>query len=477
MSVIGIKKELSLGGALAMVLLPIVSIFLSIVMLGIDTLMALLIGAAVAVIIGIVLGYKWDELQAGIIKAVSRVVIVLFILFLVGVLVGVWIKGGTIPYMFYWGLNIMGAKSFLLVSFLACCIFSLCTGTSFGTIAAGGIVLMGVGQALGINPGMTAGAIISGAYFGDKMSPASDTTNFASSVVDVKLFSHIGSMMYTTIPAAIVSMILFGIIGVTIAASEIPSTVTETATVLSNTFTMNIFLLLPPICFVICSVKRVPAIPTMFISIIIGGIVGFIIQDGVTANELINAALNGSQYKTGTGIDGLLSRGGLNSMFFSITIIILAMSVGGIIETTGALRVLVTKLMVKVKSTPALIVSVLISNYLVLAGTGDVMVAIALSGRSYAKIFKERGISARVLSRTLEDSATLGGPLLLWGVAPGFIFSQLGVNALDYGFYCFLNYLTPLMAVICAVTGFGFFKLTSDEKAEFEQLQMSELKN
>ncbi|MFK5953133.1 MAG: Na+/H+ antiporter NhaC family protein [Desulfobacterium sp.] len=457
-------QPLGLMESVAMVLIPIASIFLSIIILNIDTLMALLIGAATGVTIAIVLGFKWDDLMVGITKAVSRVTIVLIILYLVGILVAVWIKGGTIPYMFYWGLNLMGVKSFLAVSFILCSIFSLCTGTSFGTIAAGGVVLMGVGQTLGINPGMTAGAIISGAFLGDKMSPASDTTNFASSVVDVKLFSHIGSMMYTTIPAGILSLILFTVIGFNIADSELPQIVAQTAEILNNTFQFNIFLLIPPVLFITCSIKRVPAIPTMFISIVVGGIVGVIVQDGLSIHEIFNAGLNGSVYNTGTGVDGLLSRGGLNSMFFSITIIILAMSVGGIIESTGALKTIVDTVMVRVKSVPGLILSVMASNYLMLGGTGDMMMAISLTGRSFAKTFEERGISPRVLSRTLEDSATLGAPLFLWGVSPGFIQSQLGLNVMDYGIYCFLNYLSPIIAIICAITGFGIFKLSDIEK-------------
>lgn len=456
---------LSLNQSLVMILVPILSVFLSIIVLNIDTLLALLIGSAAGVSTALIFGFKWDDLMAGIKAAVSRVTIVLIIMYFVGILVAVWIKGGTIPYMFYLGLDLMGVQSFLAVSFVICGIFSICTGTSFGTIAAGGVVLMGVGQALGVNPGMTAGAIISGAVFGDKMSPASDTTNFASSVVGVNLFSHISSMMYSTIPAAILSLILFSIMGYNISGTEMPQAVAQTAEALNNTFNFSIWLLLPPVVFLVCSMKKIPAIPTMFISIIVGGIVGLIVQDGISVNDMINAGLNGSTYNTGTGIDGLLSRGGLNSMFFSVTIIILAMCVGGIIETTGAFITVVEKFMTRVKSVPGLIISVMASNYLMLGATGDVMMAISLTGRSFAKTFQEKGLSPRVLSRTLEDSATLGAPLFLWGVFPGFIQGQLGLTVLDYGIFAFLCYLTPLCAIICAITGFGIFKLSDEEKS------------
>jgi len=190
---------------------------------------------------------------------------------------------------------------------------------------------------------------------------------------------------------------------------------------------------------------------------------------------MLNAGLNGTTYNTGTGVDGLLSRGGLNSMFFSVTIIILAMCVGGIIETTGAFGTVVDKLMTRVKSVPGLIMSVMASNYLMLGSTGDMMMAISLTGISFAQTFKEKGLSPRVLSRTLEDSATLGAPMFLWGVSPGFIQGQLGVNVLDYGIFAFLCYLTPICAIICAITGFGIFKLSDEEASQEDSKDVASL--
>ena len=456
--------------AVSTVCIPILIVLASVAILKVGFLISLVLGTAVACLFGLKMGYSWKELQAGMFKAQSRVSIVFLILMLVGTMVGVWILSGTIPFMLYWGLKMFSAKTFLVGTFIFCCIFSICTGTSFGTVATAGIAFLGVGNALGIPAGWTIGAVISGGWFGDKMSPASDTTNVAAGATGTNLYSHIGSMLYTTVPAAFVALIVYAVYGLTSNDVALPGSIANVSAALSDNFNLNILVAIPPVVFLVMSIKRVPAIPTIFTCIIVGMITAAIFQ-GADIKTILASASDGFKSQTGVEmVDGLLSRGGLSSMFFSIILIILAMSLGGAMEVTRSLETIVNAVLKKVQSTTGLIAAVLGSCYLMLLGTGDVMVSIVVCGRAYSDEFAKRGLSSRVLSRTLEDAATIAGPLMPWGVAPFFIFSMLSVTPFEYGPYAVLCYTVPVFSLICGLTGFGIFKAEASEEEKEEGL-------
>lgn len=456
----------SLTMAILVILLPISIVLISVAVLKVGFFISLVLGTGMACLLGLKIGVPWEDLQRGIFHAHSRVSIVFMILILIGAMVAIWILSGTIPFMLFWGLKLLTVKTFLLGVFIFCCIFSVCCGTSFGTIATAGIVFVGVGNTLGVPIGWTAGAVISGGYFGDKMSPASDTTNVAASATETDLYSHISSMLYTTLPAAIVCLLVYGLYGMTINEVALPSEITKVTEALQGGFNLSPIVILPPVLFLILSIKRVPAIPTIFICMLTGMVIAAFFQHA-SLDTIMAVASDG--YKSETGVkmvDGLLSRGGVSSMFFSVVLILLAVSLGGAMEATRSLECVVEALAKKVHSTTGLIGSVLASSYLLVIGTGDVMVALVVGARSYSKEFAKRGISSRVLSRTLEDSATISAPLMPWGVAPFFIFSMLEVTPFVYAPYAVLCYTVPVFSIICSLTGFGIF--TNEKPIERE---------
>ncbi|MDR1126160.1 MAG: Na+/H+ antiporter NhaC [Deltaproteobacteria bacterium] len=459
------KKTLSLSVALAIIVLPILIILWGGLILKVGFLVPLMLATVVASIIGLATGFSWRQIESYIVNGIHRIIIVMAILFLVGVLIGVWLQAGVIPFFLYWGLKLLSPSIFLASTLVICTIFSIMTGTSFGTVGTAGLALIGVGEALGFPTGMTAGAIVSGAYFGDKMSPVSDTTNFASGVTDTPLFTHIGGMMWTTIPAWVVAFVIYLVLSLSY-GGDMPD-ISAFTNALGAKFNMSIFLVIPPAVLVVLAIRGVPSLPALSIAILAGVLVAFILQDGITVNGIFKAATDGYVSDTGNVlVDRILSRGGLNSMSFIVFLLLLAMTLGGILEGTGALEVVVNRLTMTVKSTGGLILAVVLSCFLMGFGTGNAMLAIAVPARAFAKKFKEKGIQSRVLSRTLEDSATMITPLIPYSMAAFFIIGVLKVDPLDYVPYTFFNYIVPIFTLIYGFTGFAVWKIDDKKKKE-----------
>lgn len=424
----------------------------------------LIAGAFIAGFFGVYLGYQWQDLQSGMIEGIANALPCIMILMLVGLLIGIWIIGGTVPVMIYYGLQLLSPKMFLPASFILCCIVSVATGTSWGTIGTMGLALIGIGQGLNIPLSIVAGAIVSGAYFGDKMSPLSDTTNVAPAMAGAGLFEHIGSMLYTTVPATIISIILYTFLGFSGSGGSVNTDVVNSILgTLGSSFNISILTLVPPILVILMSIKRVPAIPALATAVIFSMIWGMFTQD-VKFSAIVSVAVNGYASDTGVkAVDVLLSRGGLNSMMGIISMVLLASGLGGILEKTGILTVIINKLLKKVKSTGSLILSVLISCYAILLVSGNAMLAIILPGRTFKDAFAERKIHPSVLSRTLEDAATIGAALIPWSAAGLYIYGILDVPVLSYAPYAFLNWIVPIFSIIFAYTGFAIFKVKEDK--------------
>lgn len=419
----------------------------------------IIFGAATAALLALYLGNKWGQIQEWMIKGISHSMVANIILMFSGMLVGLWIIGGTVPTLIYYGLDLISPSIFLPMTFVICIATSLATGTSFGTIATVGLALLGVSMGLEIPAPMTVGAIVSGAFFGDKMSPISDTTNIAPAMAGTNLFDHIGSMLWTTIPAAIISLILYTVLGSDYGANGTDmSVVNSIMTTIEANFNVSLVTILPPLLLLILSFKRVSAIPALAIVVSVSMVLPLFTQD-LSFNQIASSTMQGYQSKTGLAIvDKILSRGGISMMTDSIVMIIAATAMGGILDNCGVMQVLISKLLKSVKTYRGLIPATLLSSLAVVLATGNMILGSIIVGRTFKDAYKNMNIHPKVLSRSLEDVGTLTNSIIPWGGACIFIQAVMGID-LSYIPYAFLNYLTPCVSMIFGLTGFAIWTI------------------
>ena len=417
--------------------------------------MPLMLGAITAAMVSLYLGNKWNDIQESIVDGIANTAVTNIILIFSGILVGVWILGGAVPTLIYYGIQLISPKFFLPITFLLACLTSVATGTSFGTIATIGVGSLGIGTGLGIPTAMTIGAVVSGSFFGDKMSPISDTTNIAPAMAGGDLFEHIGSMLWTTIPAAIVAAVAYTFLGLKHSGGNIDyELINQISATLDNNFNISLLTLLPFVLLLILSIKKVPGIITLAVVSAFSYLCAIFTQ-GVTFRELMKASVSG--YKSQTGmelIDKILSRGGISMLMGVIVLIIISTSIGGILERSKILQVIVEAMLKKVKTHTGLILSTMLSCYAVVGATGNMVVGMILPGRTFRPAYEKMDVHSKVLSRTLEDVCTLGNSIIPWGGAALFIQGVFGTD-LSYIPYAILNYTVPLFSIILAVTGIG----------------------
>lgn len=399
---------------------------------------------------GTVEGFLLDGVRAGF----QSVMIVAA----VGLLIGTWILCGCIPTMIYYGLEVISPKIFLPATLLLCSIMSTMTGTSYGSAASAGLACMGIGISMGFPAGIVAGAVISGALFGDKMSPFSDTTNLAPAMAGGTLFGHIKSMCYTTLPAWLICMVIFGVVGIQYSnGSYDASTVQEYLGGLSANFNITLLNLLPIVLVIVMLLIKVPALPTIMCGAIIGGITAMISQHS-SILDILKVMKTG--YSIDSGIllvDKLLNRGGISSMYNIIMIMIFAMGLGNALDKTGVLKNLLGGLTKKINSTFKLVgVTMLVAYISSAIGTTQSMSHV-VTGKVMAPIYKEKGVSPDVLSRTMEDSGTLGGCLMPWHTNSIYFCGALGIAYAEYIPWVLLTYIVPIIALIYAATGFAIW--------------------
>ncbi|MFC2593919.1 MAG: Na+/H+ antiporter NhaC [Fretibacterium sp.] len=416
----------------------------------------LAMGAMAAACVSLLLGSSWRSVQQGIVQGISQSLAAVCIIILVGMLIGLWIVGGTVPTIIYYGLHLIYPEMFLPVTFVICCITSLATGTSFGTIGTVGLALMSIGLGLGVPSAMTAGAIASGAFFGDKMSPLSDTTNVAPAIAGTDLFKHIGSMLWTTVPAAVISFGLYWFIGRDYGTGQVNwGTVNEIRSTLAGTFSLGAVTLIPAVLVILLSVLRIPALATLTLGICCSGLCAAFSQ-GLGFKALLAASMHGYSSATGVAmVDKILSRGGIDMMSGTLIMLIGAMAMGGLLEQSRVLSVIIEALMCRVRGALGLILSTIAACYATLGVTGNMMLAIILPGKTFKPVFDRMGIAPEVLSRTLEDAGTLGSVLVPWGIPALFLMGALSVDA-SFIPYVFLSLISPLFAILYAATGFAF---------------------
>lgn len=482
------RREATLGIALLLIALITVTVSLATLKYGVDVHVPI---AMLAIIIACV-DYFWlnmeynDIIKAGLDSIMSALPSCM-ILMLVGVLVGVWMRVGTIPGLIYYGLGILSPSYFPLATVAMCAIIALCTGSSWSTEATIGVALMGIGNGLGVPPAMTAGCVVSGAYFGDKMSPLSDTTNLAPAVAGNDLFDHIRAMLWTTLPTLVICSAIYiwwgrGFAGQAIDAERIEAI----RTMISAEFNVNLLCFIPPLVVIMASIFRIPAMAGISLGIFVSII--FALVQGVSIGEVW--ALGQSGYASrlcaqiassdipavsaalaergialspelaqdvSRMISKLVSRGGMFPMMWSVELAITAMAMGGFLEVGGFLHVLLDAITRNVRRVGGLVATTVASCFISNLLTGSQYLSIIIPGRMFKKKYEETGLAPRMLSRTLEDCGTLTSVLVPWNVCAGYAAGVLGVATLDYLPYAIFNWLCPFVAIIITYLGIGVF--------------------
>ncbi|MDH5366723.1 MAG: Na+/H+ antiporter NhaC [Cyclobacteriaceae bacterium] len=464
------KKAPSLIISLLPILFLIIFLAINVIIYGEDSSygpnqIALLLAAAFTGVLALRLGYDWEEILDGMVKSISSAMSAILILFMIGSLSGTWLISGVIPAMIYYGLDILNPTIFLFAACVVSAIVSLATGSSWSTAATVGIALIGIGQAMGIHDGLVAGAVISGAYFGDKMSPLSDTTNLAPAMAGTDLFTHIRYMSLTTGPSIVITLIIFLVWGFTLDTSANVNEVADVQTAIASKFNINFWLFLVPIAVVIMIVKKMPALPALFIGTLIGGLFALIFQpnlineiSGITDNvwksgygTVMQAMFTKVNVVTGNGmVDELLSSKGMEGMLNTIWLIISAMIFGGVMEKAGMLKVIATSIIKLANSTGSLVAATASTCVTFNVTASDQYIAIVVPGRMFASTYKERGLAPENLSRTLEDTGTVTSVLIPWNTCGAFQSATLGVGTLAYLPYCFFNIISPFMTILFA---------------------------
>jgi len=446
---------------------------------------ALLLASAVAGIVAITLGVKWPHIRESMVKSIGSAMPSILILLMIGALAGTWLLSGVVPTLIYYGLQVFHPKIFLFATVIIAGMVSLATGSSWSTVATVGIALIGVGQALGISEGIIAGAVISGAYFGDKMSPLSDTTNLAPAMAGTDLFTHIRYMTITTVPAMTVTLVIFLIIGFTYKFESTPGDIELVLEAIDSKFNITPWLMLVPAFLILIIVKKVPPLPALLAGSLIGGLFAIIFQphlirevalelDGTTTGFFKSSYLTVMQSIFGDVaistqnemVNELLSSTGMRGMLNTIWLVLSAMVFGGTMESAGLL-VKITSVVIRwAQSTGSLVTTTIATSIFFNITASDQYIAIVVPGRMFADSYKKRGLKPEVLSRTLEDGGTITSVLVPWNTCGATQSRVLGVPTMEYVPFAFFNFLSPLFSILFAYLNYKIRRYSDDEPEE-----------
>lgn len=439
---------------------------LSILVFEISPHIPMFIGVIFAALMALYIGYRWDDIEKSMVHGISQALPSVMILITIGILVGIWIATGVVPSMIYYGLNILKPSIFLVASCLICSITSLATGSSWGTAATMGIALMGIAQGLNIPAPVTAGAILSGAYFGDKMSPLSDTTNLAPAMAGTDVFTHVKAMAKPTILTYAITLIIFAFLtrhySGQLSGADI-SGIRELQEGLRDSFVIHPVLLLPPVVVIVSIAFKVPALPGIVLGIIAATLIGPIVQPSVGIHEILGSGMNGYISETGVeGLDQLLTAGGLMNMMESVSLTLIAMMFGGIAERTGQLEVIVTSVVKRIQSVTGLVSATLFTCLLSNMTMPEQYISLVVPGRMFAPEYRRRGLHPKLLSSTLESSGTVTSALVPWNTCGVYMKSVLHVSPLAYLPFTVFNYLMPFMVIFLTAIGQNTFYIEDD---------------
>ena len=446
-------------------LITIVFLIYMVVMKGGAPHIAIICAITVTALMGKFRGYCWKDMLDSMVKAASSTLPTFGIVMIIGMLVGAWVISGTVPLLIVYGFEVISPGFFLPSVLLISAFISLATGTSWGTLGTIGLAFMGIGAGMGVPPYLTAGAIVSGAFFGDKVSPLSDTTNFCSGLVGVNLYKHIVQLMPSSIPSVAISLVLYWILGLKYAGQQIAASNTaEIMTALNGAFSLNPLLLLPPVIVIVLAIKKIPPLPTMFAGILTAVIFAAMIQ-GAPLEAILGTVMYGYRSNTGVEIvDTLLSKGGLNSMLWIGALMILAVAFSGLLQLIRSIEVLIETVVSFVRGIGSAVVSASV-NMLLLIYTSDLYIAYTVTARVFSPIFRGKGYSGTNVSRILENSGTMMTALVPWGAAGVYITAMLDVPTLEYAPVAFVCWI-PLF--FDALWGFSkkFLPEANDEEKE-----------
>lgn len=456
------KGKPSFKEAVFVLLVIVASIAIGVVGLKLSPNITILAAIGMIMLYAVVKRYPTEWLHEGIINGIKPGIIPIFIFILVGALIAVWIQAGIIPTLMVIGFKLISVKWFVPSVFVVCAIVGSAVGSAFTVMSTIGIAFFGIGMTLGINPALVVGSIVSGAVFGDKMSPLSESTNLAAAIVDADLFKHIKHMMWSTVPAFVVSFFLFMVLGHTNRETSLTA-IREVTDILEANFTISFWSLIPLFLMLLCAWKKVPAILTILLNIAVAVGMIFIQNPQTSLSSLATVIESGFVATTGNQqIDSLLSRGGIESMMLTVSLIILTLSLGGLLIEFGLISTVMDVVSKKMTNTPKLIFTTLMTSIGVNLFIGEQFLSVILPGNAFKETYQKAGFDPTVLGRTLEDGGTVINYLVPWGIAGSFVGSTFGIPTLTYLPFVFFSLLSPVFSMVSAFTGLGIEKI--DEK-------------
>lgn len=451
-------KKVGLGGALIVFLIVAAVMAIGLAVIKLNTMVTFLLALIAVCICAVVMGMSLNDLQETVLDGCRKCALVIMIMISVGMVVGSWMISGIVPSIIYYGLKLFTPASFLAVGFVISCIVSFFTGSSYAALGTMGVAFMAIGYGMNINPALVAGMSVSGAVFGDKMSPFSDTTNMAPAAAGTDVFKHIKSMLWTVVPAFVISLILYFVMGLrySSATAESVESIHEIMDVLQDTFTISPIMLLIPVITIVLVVLKVPAMIALIIGAILGVVTGLIAQPQYSFVEIVTAMANGYKGEfENAAVAKLLNRGGISSMLSTVVYCILALELGEVMMKMGVLNAILAKIKGFIERPANLILSTLLTCLATVLLTTSQYMAILLPGEVFTDSFKKAKVAPWILSRTLEDGGTIFAFLVPWSAAAIYTYGVLNVSALEYLPYAFLCLLCPLFAILWAYTGIG----------------------
>lgn len=447
-------KKPSFMYALAMLLTAISIISVGILVFDAPIQILMFIGMFLLIPFMMGLGFTYKQVETSMFNSMSKALQSGMILFGVGILIGTWIAAGTVPTLIYYGIKLISPQFFLVTTLLFTSVVALTTGTSWGAIGTAGVAMMGVGATIGVPAGITAGAIISGAFFGDKMSPLSDTTNLAPAVTGATLFGHIRHMLWTTVPSYLITAVIFTFMGLKYTAESVnAASVDQLLTYLSGNFQLSLITMIPIIVLVGLMMMKKPALSSIFAAAMVGGVIAVAYQ-GFSARHIIDIMYNGYGVDSGIAtVDSLLQRGGLTSMLPLIALFLFALGLGGMLADAGVLETLIGSFAHKIRHTGVLVFVTIIISYVTLGIGGSIYFSSVMTGTLMKPIFERMNLKPENLSRILEDTATQAGPLVPWTGTGLYVVATLGVPVSAFLPFSFLAFITPLFSLFYGITG------------------------
>lgn len=459
----GQANRVGFGEALAVLVMMLVIMGVGVIGFGVSPQIPVLLVISLVLLWAKVRRFSWDDIHKGITDGVTTGIVPLFIFILIGVLISVWIAAGIIPSLMVAGFELLSVQWFVPSVFLVCALIGTSIGSAFTTISTVGIALFGMGTTMNLNPALVAGAIISGAIFGDKTSPLSDSTNLASAIAGADLFKHIKNLMWSTIPAFLISLALYAALGYNAADSQALTKVSSTVSVLNQHFAISWWAALPILVMFVCAFLKIPAIATLLLNIAIAVIMIFIQNPQMQVSKLVTMMESGFVSHTGNqAVDALLSRGGISSMMGTVSLIIMTLALGGLLMQFNLIQITMQPLVAKLHRDGDLVFAGVLGGIAVNLFVGEQYLSTILPGKAFKKPFNDHGLDNLALSRVLEDGGTVINYLVPWGVASSFAAGTLGVSTLAFLPFCFFSLLSPVFSVLSGYTGIGLKRMAKN---------------